>query len=82
MHFPRPSLHQLERKAPELLGLVALALTLYLAAAAVTAWIAGFHTLDHHLVHPTWSWLPLSLGRGGSRRSPVDGSPAFSHAEP
>jgi uncharacterized membrane protein YbhN (UPF0104 family) len=62
MRLPGLSRHHLERKAPELLGLVALALLLYLAAAAVMAWIAGFHDVYHHLVNPTWWWLPLSLG--------------------
>lgn len=62
MQVPRLSRHHLEREAPELLGLVALAMALYLAAATAMAWIAGFHNVYHHLLQPTWWWLPASLG--------------------
>lgn len=62
MRRPRLSRSHLERQAPELIGLVALALVLYLIAAAGMAWIAGFDAVYHRLLHPVWWWLPVSLG--------------------
>lgn len=58
----RPSQHHLERQAPELLALVALAGALYLAAGAAMGYIAGFHAVWDTLRHPVWWWLPISLG--------------------
>lgn len=62
MRRPRLSRHYLDHTAPALLALVALAMALYLLAAAGIAWIAGFHAVYHRLLDPTWWWLPASLG--------------------
>jgi uncharacterized membrane protein YbhN (UPF0104 family) len=50
----------LEREAPQLLGLVALAGLLYLGAAAGMAYIAGFSEVWRALRQPHWQWLVAS----------------------
>jgi uncharacterized membrane protein YbhN (UPF0104 family) len=55
------SRHHLENEAPQLAGLVAVAATLYLAAAVGMAYVAGFDDVRHALERTAWWWLPLSL---------------------
>jgi uncharacterized membrane protein YbhN (UPF0104 family) len=44
-----------------LTGLVAVAAILAAAGLIGLAWVAGFHTVLHRLVHPHWLWLGLAV---------------------
>jgi uncharacterized membrane protein YbhN (UPF0104 family) len=57
--------HHLEREAPQLIGLVALAALLYLGAAAGMAYIAGFDEVWHAIQSPRWWWLVAACGAVG-----------------
>jgi hypothetical protein len=56
------SSHHVDRKWPQLAGLVAAVAGLYVAGGIGMAYVAGFDAVHQRLAHAQWWWLGPSFG--------------------